>query len=560
MDISTNKKPKNLELSTDEINTIEYYIETGQRSEESGEMESALKSYEKALVIAGSTKDERVYKLYIKLGDILQLRGDIDKSLEYFESAYNTALLLQDKIFQIDSLGKMVQDYLIKGRVEESIKLAEMADKLLKDINYLEGKLEISLCWIKIYSSQNEYYKAREIGNEAVTLCGNKYLFHKGRILNFLAILYSELISVDEHLNMLKNALRCFEEANSLRGILGITNNIAEVYADKLQDNDKALEYYFKLKEGSESSGYKELEVLSYVNIGEIYFKKMMFDDALFWLKNGLKKAKEASIRNMILYSYSYLIYTSLRTYHYKNAYNYYSQTIEELSVYPEQGTTLALFHKAASRLFLEFGQIEKAKAHIKETLNIVGNVQSIVRWNMELVYELIRLKGARNRTEILDLIQNIKFILSKYKNPESILDIVYDFAIELIDSGYSELAFELIDEYENLKIDQKVLNAKYAYIKVKRNSVNKTDELKNLEYALELSLETKISELHWRLLSSIGDLYLEEGSLNNAVSYYSDACRTIDEILLEIPTEFKEDFKKIHHMQEPFQKLNEIK
>jgi len=87
---------------------------------------------------------------------------------------------------------------------------------------------------LKVYYIKNEYYKAREIGNEALKLCMEEHIIYKGRLLNFLANLYSEITSIDEHLDLLKQSLECFEEANFLRGILGVLNNIGVAYAEKI--------------------------------------------------------------------------------------------------------------------------------------------------------------------------------------------------------------------------------------------------------------------------------------------------------------------------------------
>ena len=65
--------------------------------------------------------------------------------------------------------------------------------------------------------------------------------------------------------------------------MLGVLNNIGVVYAEKLQNNEKALEYFFKLKEQSEESNYSEFNAFAYFNIGEMYFKCLRYKEALSW-------------------------------------------------------------------------------------------------------------------------------------------------------------------------------------------------------------------------------------------------------------------------------------
>lgn len=178
--------------------------------------------------------DNRKFDLQVHLGDLYQKNGSIDKSLKYFKSAYDTALYLEDKKYQVDALVKIAEGYFRKGEIEESIQYAEMVEQLLKSLDYPKGKLDINLYLLNVYYIKNEYYKAREIGNESLKLCTEEHIVYKGRILNFLASLYGEITNIEEHLDLLYQSLACFEKANCLRGILGVLNNIGSVYAERL--------------------------------------------------------------------------------------------------------------------------------------------------------------------------------------------------------------------------------------------------------------------------------------------------------------------------------------
>jgi tetratricopeptide (TPR) repeat protein len=191
--------------------------------------------------------DNRVFKLNIKLGDVYQKSLDMDTSLKYFEEAYEAAVSLQHIAFQIDALIRIAEVYFSKGEIEASIEYGNRVENILKDTVYVEGKLDLSLYWLKVHYIRNDYYKAREIGNQAIKLCTEKHTLYKGRILNALARLYAEISSVEEHLKLLNQALECFEKENFLRGILGINNNIGTIYSDKLQNDEKALEYFLKV-------------------------------------------------------------------------------------------------------------------------------------------------------------------------------------------------------------------------------------------------------------------------------------------------------------------------
>jgi tetratricopeptide (TPR) repeat protein len=499
------------------------------------------------------------FHLQLKLGDSHEKSGDIDKSLECFKSAYDMAVLLEDKKYQVDALIKITEGYFYKGEIEVSIKYAQIVEELLKNLDYVKGKLDISLYLLKVYYMKNEYYKAREIGNEALKLCtSDEYIIYKGRILNALAKLYWELTSVDEHLDLLRQSLECFEKANELRGILGILNNIGAVYSDKLQDDEKALEYFLKLKEQSEDSNYSEFNVFAYGNIGEVYFKCLRYEDALYWCKLALEKAEGAHMEVMVFYSYVNLASIKLNLYNYKEAYAYFSLASKELETYPDQGAFLPYYYKSAASLFLEFGEIHKAKLNIKRALDLLGNDESIIKWNTGIVYEFMKLKEAKNKTEILGALEGITYILSKYKNSEVILDIVYDVALELMDLEQGELAFKLVDEYKEMVAEKQDTKLKRKYIEALR--VNNEEKKQMLNGALELAIEIQNHKLHLKICSSLGQDYLQIDNYEEALTYYFDACRLVKNIAITVPEEFRIQYINFNKLFRHFNILVKIK
>lgn len=505
-----------------------------------------------------SNSDNKNFDLQIELGDKHEKAGQVNKSLECFKSAYDIAVALQDKRHQVDALVRITEVYLYKGEIETSIKYAKMAEEILKDLNYVQGKLDISLYLLKVYFIKSETYKAREIGNEALKLCTEEHIIYKGRILNALAKLYSELTSVDEHLELLQQSLQCFEKADFLRGILGILNNIGVVYADRLQDNEKALEYYFKLKELSEDSNYTEFNVLAYLNIGEAYLKCLRYEEAHSWCKIGLGKAEAANMEAMVFYSYAILIIININLHNYKEAYDYFKLANEELKTYPEQGARLPRYYKSAASLFLEFGEVDKANHNIKQALEIVGNEETIIKWNTGITYEFVKLKGAKNSGEILATLEGIKYILTKYKNVEVILSIVHATALELLNQKQEELAFKLIDEYKYIDTKRSETILKRKYIEALRcNNELKTQMLKE---ALELAKEAKDNKLYLRICSSLGGCYLKLDNYEKSLTYYVEACRQVRDIVSTVPEEFRIQFINSNEFFEHYNRVVEVK
>jgi len=522
-------------------------------------LEEEINNLEVTLAIfQAQNRDNEKFNLQIKLGDLIEKGGDIDRGLKYFKSAYDTALLLEDKRYQVDALVKITEGYFYKGEIEESIKYAEIAEEILNNIDYVKGKLDISLYLLKVYHIKNEYYKAREIGNEALKLCTEEYIIYKGRILNLLASLYGEITNVEEHLDLLNQSLICFKKANWLRGILGVLNNIGAVYAEKLQNNEKALEYFFKLKEQSENSSYSEFNVYAYINIGESYFKCLRYEEALYWCKLALKKAQETHFEAMVFYAYVILISININLYDYKEAYTYFNLTSTELEAYPDQGVRLPWFYKSAANLFLELGDLPKAKHNIKLALEILGDEESIIKWNTGILYEFMKLKEANNKTEILASLEGITYILSKYKNPPVILDIVCDFFIELMDLGQSELAFKLVDKYKDIRAENEGTELKRKYIEALRyNNEEKEQMLNNVQ---QLAVGIKNNKLRLKISSSLGEYYIKVYNYEKAITCYLDACIQVKNIVISVPEKFRISYIKFNNLLKYYNILVRIK
>ncbi len=502
--------------------------------------------------------DNEKFNLQIKIGELIEKSGDIDRSLKYFKGAYDTAVILEEKKYQVDALVKITEVYFFKGEIEESIKYAEIVEKILENLLYIKGKLDISLYLLKVYYMKNEYFKAREIGNEALKLCTEEHIIYKGRILNGLANLYREITSVEEHLDLLQQSLACFEKANELRGILGVLNNIGVVYADKLQNNEKALEYFFKLKVSSEDSNYSEFNVFAYVNIAESYLKCLKYKEAIYWCKLALRKAKVAQLEAMVFYSYIILTNINLNLNKYEGAYDYFKLASVELEKYPNQGEILPWFYKAVASLFLEFGDISKAKHNIKLALDLLGDEQSIIKWNTGIVYEFMKLKEAKSKTQMLGAIEGITYLLSKYKSSEVISNIVTDASLQLVELGENELAFKLVDEYEDVRAENENTVLKLNYIKALR--CNNEEKEQMLNNALGLAVDLKNTKLRLKISGDLGEYYLKFGKHDKALTYYIDVCDQVKSLVLSVPKQFRVTYINFNNLLKYYNALVHLK
>lgn len=523
---------------------LHLYIKNGKGLEEENKIIEAIESFEKALSIYNySINISVLVELYIKLGDLYQLTSNVEKSLSYFLKAYNEAENFKNNVFQVDSLIRIAESYLYKADLHTSMEYAEIADKIINEINYIKGKLDISIYWSKLYYIKKEYYKARETCNKALSLCKDDWFLYKGRILNILVELYKDISSADEQLTLLNQAYECFEKANYKRGLMGIINNISSVYIDKFQDYRRGLEYLFKLKEFSENSVYAEFYPLSCMNIGEVYYRLLNYEEAIVYFEEVLEKPKGAYVDNALIYTYSLLTEVNLKLYNYKDAYRYFTKVDEKIKKYSYRETALVYYYKAASILFTEFGQVDKAKSYIKQALESVETEDSMIKWNIGIVFEFIKLKEAKNVSELLDILEAIRYTLSKFKNADEILNVVYDFAIEMLELGYKELAFKLVDEYKHMESENYSIKHKMKYVEALRCKSLNSNYIKEMESILELTIKVKDIKMQWRIYNRISKYYKNKDNMEAAEEYYLKACNIVKNIVPSVPEDFNISF-----------------
>jgi len=531
------------------------YIRIGKEFEKINKHQDAIKNYKKALDALENIKSDKSFKLNMKLGELYRNNGDMDSCLKYFNISYEIALKLDNIYFKIDSLNKLAMENFFKGEINTSLTYINKSSDLLKEADYAEGQLNNLIYWISKYYYENEYYKAREVGNKALKLCGDEFPYYRGRILNQLATLFTGILNANEHIQLLNEALISFEKINYIPGILGVTNNIGVIYADKLLDNDKALEYYSKLRKKAKQENFDEFLSYSYMNTGEINLRSLRYVKAYLSYKKGLEESEKAKLDHMRFFTYSGLINSCMELEKYNEGYKYFKLANQEFLKNPEQGPTIPEYHKAISFFNYRVGDIEEAKKAIKQSLNSLGNHESVINWNTGLLYELIRLRGARNNSEANEAIEGIRGLLSKYKNSEIIMDNIYNSVIELINKGYNEDAIKLMDKYKDIKVKPSL---KRLYIEAYINDANNEENLDDLN-KLKILAEKIGGSFKWRIDYLIGDFNYKRRSYDTAAKYYSKALKETNKLIDSVPEEYRDGYSKTYNLKKPKNKLESL-
>lgn len=260
----------------------------------------------------------------------------------------------------------------------------------------------------------------------------------------------------------------------------------------------------------------------------------------------------------MVFFIYVVLTSINLKLNNYKEAYRYFNLATKEFEIYPDQGVKLPWYYKSVASLYLEFGENHKAELNIKQALEMLGNEESIIKWNTGIVYEFMKLKVSKNKTEILAALEGIIYLLSKYKNSEVILAIVYDVALELVDLDQRELAFKLVDEYKDIREENGDTRLRRKYIEALR--CNNSEKEQMLTSALQLAIEIKNDKIYLKICSSLGKYYFQVDNNEKTLIYYLNACRQVKNIAISVPEEFRIKFVNSNNLLQYFNILVEAK
>lgn len=547
-----------LEKADEKQKLLKYCVENADKFEKLNIREGAIKNLEKALsIFTNEDNDERICALLLRLGNIYRRDGKIDYAFNYYERAVFISDRIKNYKFKVIALVKMAAINFDKNNIDECLRLLVVADESMEKIDYIEGILRINIEKVRVYDLREEYNKAFEVCNESIKICGDKFPKIKGKLLKNLGNLYYNTGKVQQAMESYEESIKCFEEIGYIEGTLDPLNNIGVIYGDYYQNDEKALEYFIKMKNIGDRYSFLESECVALANIGEIYFYRCKYQEARHWFLEALEKAQSLYQETMIFYIYIYLTNISLMLQDYNEAWKVFKLLNDELLDHPEQGRVLNEYYRIVGILFYEFGYVDKAKAFVFNSIRKYGSEESFLKWNTELMSEVIKLRGTKNIEQARDILRNIKSIAEKLENKINKTNMIYNAAFEFYINNYTSLAGELISEYEN-DLQEDWIKVKEVFIKALFSE--DSTRLALLNEALNIAIRIKNKSIQWRICSLLGDYYFERKNYFYSVNYYIEACEIIKILVQSVPEKFKLQFINFNNMKSPFKKLLKVK
>ena len=259
-----------------------------------GELDKAREYHEKALKLDEDLGSKEGMAADLgNMGTVYQIKGELDKALEYYENALKLNEDLGSKEGMAAGLGNMGNVYQIKGELDKALEYYEKSLKLNEELGNKEGMAnQLGNIGI-LYEIKEELDNAREYHEKALKL--DEELGRKEGMatdLRNIGILYEIKGELDNALEYFGNALELDEELDSKEGMAADLGNIGTLYQIK-GELDKAREYYGKALKLNEELGSKEGIAIALGNIGNLYQIKGELDKAREYYGKALKLNEE---------------------------------------------------------------------------------------------------------------------------------------------------------------------------------------------------------------------------------------------------------------------------
>jgi tetratricopeptide (TPR) repeat protein/class 3 adenylate cyclase len=282
-----------------EVKAIEYLEKAGYNAKINFRNEIAIVFYEKLLkYLSHNNYSEKKINTLIRIGDIFELTGKWDDSLNLYETALSLSEKIKSDLLTAKSLYKISFLTINRGDILKSIEMSEKALKLSERSNdYLLYSNILGALGVA-YKEMNDYEKALN------------YLYiqrDKSSEYGDMRGCSDSIVNIGNiHLNKgdMNKAMECYTEANRISSDLGdkislakITGNLGLVYSN-LGNYEKAKAFYKESMDICLQLGDKRGYSMSAGNLGLIYWSTSEYEKAQLCFEQKINVSLELGDKN----------------------------------------------------------------------------------------------------------------------------------------------------------------------------------------------------------------------------------------------------------------------
>lgn len=463
-------------------------------------------------------KQEFLDSVKVKLGEIYLKLGDVQSSLNTIKEIKNTLppTKIDKRLFITEGSALIASGEYEAGKRVITKLLQEIDD--VDEINRLKVELAYADFELKNYGEANRQ-------SELLLAVENLSAELKGRCYNLKGMIdIHKRNNLNSALENFQNAKHNFADAGEPARVAGAEVNIGNIYT-LLADYDKAEEHWKNASKINQSIGNLEQEGMLQQSFGVFYLYRQQNDKAVDSYSKALKIfisiGKDLN-KAQVLWNFAevYII-----TSEYQKALTFLSEAkkiFQQLENYEELSDVLFLLFK----IYYKIGYLEKMNeifSEVKSNL-IKYNLKGNHNFNLKLLEQLFSYatEGSVSTTELIKI--SYEFIKKdEIINFQETFFLLIQFYIRIneFENALNEISKP---EVVNLCSQNSILEAEREYFLgiISKNfpSASLLPPLVYFEKAYELIKDENISELTWKVLYEISEIYIERGNLKKAKDF----------------------------------------
>lgn len=506
---------------------------------------------------------EHTIKILLMMGELYRKNGENQKAFDCYNEVLEYAIDSDDKI-TIAKVKEMIGAlYTRKNDFNKALILLNESLSLSKEIGYVEGYLESlrRICWIYIFKRKN---------SEAIDIINNvlkeypdeKYSFYHATLYNVLGTHYLEIGNIDKALYCYNKSIELFEKSGENIEVAYPLNNIATVFAEFLNDNKKAREYFHKSLQINIDNNLVEGISSCYDNLGETCRLEDDYKNALKYYFKCEEKSKESDLYSILFGVYKNILLAYLELDEYDKSLEYLTKAKVEIKSNADRGLDLQIFYEYAARFYYEIGSFKEAREHVVEKMELCKNSDSLESISLYSIKILSEYYMSPDR-DIDTLFTEFYNLLPKYKDNSNLKEqreTLHRFANVLIEEKKFESAILLLNESNSLSTKIDTQRLKIEYLILLGAATKGKEGIDYINEALDLNEKYQSLRMQWKGYKALGDIFFEKKNNKSAYFYYTKALNTLYSLIQQVPEKYKETFLYSHNRHIPRERLLSIR
>jgi predicted ATPase len=290
-----------LEFEDDTQKRREIFRDLGDVYELIGDLDKSLESYERVLELSQERRERA--DILVDIGELYENKGEHDKAIETNQKALELVKgeKCREEGLALSGIGDV---YCGKGDFDRSLQYCQKGLEILKGMGDQKGIAHSLNNMGNVHIQRGEfdlaledYRKSLEIGEKT----GNQRDI--AHILGNIGAVYLQRGEYEMALEHFRMSLDIFDRMGDQQGIAYSLNNIGVMHED-LGEYEKALDHYRKSLEIVEKTGEQQVMAASLHNIGLIHKCTGEYDQALKQYQRSLELSEKIGYLVGVAYNY----------------------------------------------------------------------------------------------------------------------------------------------------------------------------------------------------------------------------------------------------------------